>query len=188
MQRAEACTPPRPVRMGLRRVRAREGGQESLGVSPKAKRPLPVPEVNDPDMSNDNMSVTELTQALCQLQAQQAAVELWMQAMTSAVDDHASSLEGAAKEILGIHGAHTLSSALSYRRALSWLKLSVRRQWQSRAAILLECKPLTPPLPPPCKHGLTSLNRTSGHCASTWQAMRTLLRLRYLFGIRARIK
>ena len=29
-----------------------------------------------------------------------------MQAMTTALDDHSSSLEGTAKEILGIHGAH----------------------------------------------------------------------------------
>ena len=89
-----------------RRARAREG-QETIGVSPKAKRPMPVPEVDDPDMSSGDMSVTELAQAVRQLQAQQAAVELCMQAMTTAVDDYASSLEGAAKEILGIHGAHT---------------------------------------------------------------------------------
>ena len=70
-------------------------------------RPMSVREADDPDMSNGDMSIPELTQAVRQLQAQQLAHEPWMQAMTNAVDDPASSLERAVKEMVAIHGAHT---------------------------------------------------------------------------------
>ena len=88
-----------------RRTRQREG-VDMAGVSPKAKQPMPVLEVGDPGMSNGDMAIPELTQAVCQLQAQQLAHAPWMQAMTNAVGDFASTLDGASKEILAVHGAH----------------------------------------------------------------------------------
>ena len=85
----------------------RHAAQDATCDSAKAKRPMPVLEVGDPDMSSGNMSISELTQAVRQFQALQLAHAVRMPAMKNAVDDHASSLEVTSKEISTIHRAYT---------------------------------------------------------------------------------